>query len=224
MKRIMAIASMCIHHTPSKRSFMNEVTVVSLRVSLDRVIWREIENPFYLVWIWQGRRKRKGIGFYFLSTLDKSNHSNTGKILKENATSSIPPLPVYPLPIFPSMIVIQAKPYSLPPLVVYHFIHCKTHDLYYFWIVIEVVELLRGEGGPVVEEIRQKSFSQRSVILDSCDLEDYTCSNYLQDLNRHKELVMEWFIPLRWSFLFLLFIHFVRVIGYIRFLPSVQIL
>lgn len=51
MKRIMAIASMCIHHTPSKRSFMNEVTVVSLRVSLDRVIWREIENPFYLVWI-----------------------------------------------------------------------------------------------------------------------------------------------------------------------------
>ncbi|KMT09288.1 hypothetical protein BVRB_6g133870 [Beta vulgaris subsp. vulgaris] len=55
----------------------------------------------------------------------------------------------------------------------------------------EVVELLRGEGGPVVEEIRQKSFSQRSIMLDSCDLEDYTCSNYLQDLNRHKELVME---------------------------------
>lgn len=55
----------------------------------------------------------------------------------------------------------------------------------------EVVELLQIEGGAVVEQINQKSTTQRSVMLDACDLEDYTCSNYLQDLNRHKELVME---------------------------------
>ncbi|XP_021728199.1 receptor-like cytosolic serine/threonine-protein kinase RBK1 [Chenopodium quinoa] len=53
----------------------------------------------------------------------------------------------------------------------------------------EVVELLQGEGG--AEQIKEKSNSQRSIMLDACDLEDYTSSNYLQDLNRHKELVME---------------------------------
>ncbi|KAL2905865.1 Receptor-like cytosolic serine/threonine-protein kinase RBK1 [Bienertia sinuspersici] len=55
----------------------------------------------------------------------------------------------------------------------------------------EVVELLKEEGGAVAEQIKQKSPSQRSVLLEACDLEDYTCSNYLQDLNRHKELIME---------------------------------
>lgn len=29
MERAMAIASMCIHHTPSNRPFMNEVTIFS---------------------------------------------------------------------------------------------------------------------------------------------------------------------------------------------------
>ncbi|XP_021852423.2 receptor-like cytosolic serine/threonine-protein kinase RBK1 [Spinacia oleracea] len=55
----------------------------------------------------------------------------------------------------------------------------------------EVVELLQGEGTALVEQIQEKSVSQRSVMLDACDLENYTCSNYLQDLNRHKELIME---------------------------------
>ncbi|GAB2224486.1 hypothetical protein Drorol1_Dr00005247 [Drosera rotundifolia] len=53
----------------------------------------------------------------------------------------------------------------------------------------KVVQLLKGEGGPI--EIKQKSIAPRSVILDACDLEDYTNSNYLNDLNRHRELVME---------------------------------
>ena len=57
--------------------------------------------------------------------------------------------------------------------------------------MIEIVELLRGERGMVVEEIKQKSVAPRSIILDACDLEDYTNTNYLQDLDRHKELVME---------------------------------
>ncbi|XP_057541523.1 receptor-like cytosolic serine/threonine-protein kinase RBK1 [Amaranthus tricolor] len=55
----------------------------------------------------------------------------------------------------------------------------------------KIVELLRGERGMVVEEIKQKSVAPRSIILDACDLEDYTNTNYLQDLDRHKELVME---------------------------------
>ncbi|GAB2279286.1 hypothetical protein Dimus_013931 [Dionaea muscipula] len=50
-----------------------------------------------------------------------------------------------------------------------------------------VVQLLKGEGGPV--EVKQKSMAPRSLLLDN--LEDYTCSNYLNDLSRHRELVME---------------------------------
>ncbi|KAL1365484.1 receptor-like cytosolic serine/threonine-protein kinase RBK1 [Arachis duranensis] len=53
----------------------------------------------------------------------------------------------------------------------------------------KVVKLLKGEE--VAVEITQKTKSPRSLLLDACDLEDYTCSNYLNDLNRHKQLIME---------------------------------
>ncbi|KAF3439194.1 hypothetical protein FNV43_RR17469 [Rhamnella rubrinervis] len=52
-----------------------------------------------------------------------------------------------------------------------------------------VVRLLKDEDGPV--ELKQKSTAVRSLILDACDLEDYTCSSYLSDLHRHRQLVME---------------------------------
>ncbi|KAK2988362.1 hypothetical protein RJ640_003917 [Escallonia rubra] len=52
-----------------------------------------------------------------------------------------------------------------------------------------VVQLLRGESGPV--EVKQKSMGGRALLLDACDLEDYTSTTYLKDLNRHMELVME---------------------------------
>ena len=55
---------------------------------------------------------------------------------------------------------------------------------------MQVVKLLRGEaGGPT--ELKQKSMEGRAIILDACDLEDYTCSNYLNDLNRHMKLVLD---------------------------------
>ncbi|KAK9678847.1 hypothetical protein RND81_11G236700 [Saponaria officinalis] len=54
----------------------------------------------------------------------------------------------------------------------------------------KVVGLLKGEGG-AFDQLKQKSISSRSLLLDACDVEDYTCSNYLKDLNRHRELVME---------------------------------
>ncbi|KAK7250629.1 hypothetical protein RIF29_33175 [Crotalaria pallida] len=53
----------------------------------------------------------------------------------------------------------------------------------------QVLQLLKGEE--VVVQLHQKSINPRSLLLDACDLEDYTCSNYLNDLNRHKELIME---------------------------------
>ncbi|XP_057421415.1 receptor-like cytosolic serine/threonine-protein kinase RBK1 [Lotus japonicus] len=53
----------------------------------------------------------------------------------------------------------------------------------------QVVQLLKGEE--VAIELSQKSIAPRSLLLDACDLEDYTCSNYLNDLNRHKQLIME---------------------------------
>lgn len=52
-----------------------------------------------------------------------------------------------------------------------------------------VVKLLKGEEIPT--ELTQKTNSGRAVILDACDLQDYSCANYLNDLNRHMQLVME---------------------------------
>ncbi|XWS41662.1 hypothetical protein CRYUN_Cryun17cG0101700 [Craigia yunnanensis] len=52
-----------------------------------------------------------------------------------------------------------------------------------------VVQLLKNEDGPV--ECQQKSCGGKTVIVDGCDLQDYTCTSYLNDLNRHMQLVME---------------------------------
>ncbi|BAT75089.1 hypothetical protein VIGAN_01289300 [Vigna angularis var. angularis] len=52
-----------------------------------------------------------------------------------------------------------------------------------------VVQLLKGEEVPV--ELNHNSPTPRSLLIDACDLEDYTCSNYLNDLNRHRQLLME---------------------------------
>ncbi|XP_009795660.1 receptor-like cytosolic serine/threonine-protein kinase RBK1 [Nicotiana tabacum] len=49
----------------------------------------------------------------------------------------------------------------------------------------KVVQLLKGENAPV--ELKQKSMGGRALMFS----EDYTSTNYLQDLNRHMELVME---------------------------------
>ncbi|KAI4314429.1 hypothetical protein L6164_027339 [Bauhinia variegata] len=53
----------------------------------------------------------------------------------------------------------------------------------------QVVQLLKGEARPA--DLKQKSPTSRSTLLDACDLEDYTCSNYLDEINRHMQLVME---------------------------------
>ncbi|KAM5577029.1 receptor-like cytosolic serine/threonine-protein kinase RBK1 [Rosa sericea] len=53
-----------------------------------------------------------------------------------------------------------------------------------------VVKVLEGEDG-LGEQLKQKSTQVRSLVLDACDLEDYTCSNYLSDLTRHRQLVMD---------------------------------
>ncbi|MCE2055243.1 putative ribokinase [Datura stramonium] len=49
----------------------------------------------------------------------------------------------------------------------------------------KVVQLLRGVNAPV--NMKQRSMGGRALIFS----EDYTSTNYLQDLNRHMELVME---------------------------------
>ncbi|XP_002533520.2 receptor-like cytosolic serine/threonine-protein kinase RBK1 isoform X2 [Ricinus communis] len=53
----------------------------------------------------------------------------------------------------------------------------------------QVVQLLRGEEAPM--EMQQKSNAGRAVMVDGCDLQDYTCTSYLNDLNRHMQLVLE---------------------------------
>lgn len=57
------------------------------------------------------------------------------------------------------------------------------------FVCFQVVQLLRGEKEPT--EVKQKSMGGRALLLDACDLDDYSCTTYLKDLNRHMELVME---------------------------------
>ncbi|XP_076906519.1 receptor-like cytosolic serine/threonine-protein kinase RBK1 isoform X2 [Bidens hawaiensis] len=52
-----------------------------------------------------------------------------------------------------------------------------------------VIQILKGEG--LTTEPQQKTGGGRAVLLDSCDLDEYTCTTYLKDLNRHMELAME---------------------------------
>ncbi|XVE86875.1 hypothetical protein DITRI_Ditri18aG0070800 [Diplodiscus trichospermus] len=52
-----------------------------------------------------------------------------------------------------------------------------------------VVQLLKNEQGTV--ECQQKTCGGKAVIVDGCDLQDYTCTSYQNDLTRHMQLVME---------------------------------
>ncbi|CAJ1931272.1 unnamed protein product [Sphenostylis stenocarpa] len=54
----------------------------------------------------------------------------------------------------------------------------------------KVVQLLNGED-PSLMDLKQNSIAPKSQLLDACDLEDYTCSSYLKDMNRHMQLIME---------------------------------
>ncbi|XP_061356673.1 receptor-like cytosolic serine/threonine-protein kinase RBK1 [Gastrolobium bilobum] len=53
----------------------------------------------------------------------------------------------------------------------------------------QVVPLLKGEEATI--DPKQISVAPKSLMLEACDLEDYTCSNYLKDLNRHRQLILE---------------------------------
>ncbi|KAL0917176.1 hypothetical protein M5K25_012223 [Dendrobium thyrsiflorum] len=52
-----------------------------------------------------------------------------------------------------------------------------------------VVQLLRGELG--TQEFMGGDSKPRSPLLDACEFVDYTCSRYLSDLHRHKQLALE---------------------------------
>ncbi|CAH8281921.1 unnamed protein product [Eruca vesicaria subsp. sativa] len=52
-----------------------------------------------------------------------------------------------------------------------------------------VVQLLRGEDGTA--EIQQKLGQGGAVIVNACDLQDHTSSSYLNELIRHRQLLME---------------------------------
>ncbi|KAA8546696.1 hypothetical protein F0562_003073 [Nyssa sinensis] len=55
-----------------------------------------------------------------------------------------------------------------------------------------IVQLLRDEDGTVVEVRQRSTLGGTAVaILAGCELEGYTCTSYLNDLNRHMQLVME---------------------------------
>ncbi|KAL1209022.1 Receptor-like cytosolic serine/threonine-protein kinase RBK1 [Cardamine amara subsp. amara] len=51
-----------------------------------------------------------------------------------------------------------------------------------------LVQLLRGEDGPA--ELQQKP-CERTMSVNACDLQDHTSSSYLNELTRHRQLLME---------------------------------
>ena len=57
---------------------------------------------------------------------------------------------------------------------------------------MQVVQLLRGEDGPAELELQQKPGQGGAVIVNACDLQDHTSSSYLNELIRHRQLLMEW--------------------------------
>lgn len=56
---------------------------------------------------------------------------------------------------------------------------------------MQVVQLLRGEDGKAEPMGKEHRPIVLKALLDVCDLEDYTCSRYLSDLNRHRKLALE---------------------------------
>lgn len=54
---------------------------------------------------------------------------------------------------------------------------------------MQVVQLLKAEDGAL--EPRPISVAAKLHLFSACDLDGYTSTNYLDDLNRHRQLVME---------------------------------
>ncbi|XP_071735385.1 receptor-like cytosolic serine/threonine-protein kinase RBK1 [Rutidosis leptorrhynchoides] len=52
-----------------------------------------------------------------------------------------------------------------------------------------VIQILKGDNQTV--EPKQKTGSGRAMLVDACDMDDYTFTKHLTDLNRHMQLVME---------------------------------
>ncbi|MQL72235.1 hypothetical protein Taro_004585 [Colocasia esculenta] len=55
----------------------------------------------------------------------------------------------------------------------------------------QVLQLLKGVDAPPELNRELKTAINKPLLFDACDLEDYTCSRYLNDLNRHKQLALE---------------------------------
>uniref|UniRef100_A0A1D1XIB9 non-specific serine/threonine protein kinase n=1 Tax=Anthurium amnicola TaxID=1678845 RepID=A0A1D1XIB9_9ARAE len=55
----------------------------------------------------------------------------------------------------------------------------------------QVLQLLKREDASLGVNGELKSVVSKPLLFDACDLEDYTCSRYLNDLNRHKQLALE---------------------------------
>lgn len=53
------------------------------------------------------------------------------------------------------------------------------------------MQLLRGEDAAAEPMGREQRPIVLKALLDACDLEDYTCSGYLSDLNRHRKVALE---------------------------------
>lgn len=61
-------------------------------------------------------------------------------------------------------------------------------------ILVQVVRFLKGEEGSIVELVGEESKEKvaKTPLFDGGEMDDdYTCSRYLRDLHRHKQLALE---------------------------------
>lgn len=79
---------------------------------------------------------------------------------------------------------------SLSPLQIKRKGKRKKKTFFFFSLPLQVVKILKGENEAL--ELKQKSMGGRALLLHECDLEEYSSTTYMKDLNRHRELVMDY--------------------------------
>ena len=56
---------------------------------------------------------------------------------------------------------------------------------------MQIVQLLKGEGNLEPPKLGRRSTLQRTYSVELLDVEEYNSTRYLNDLNRHRQVAME---------------------------------
>lgn len=59
------------------------------------------------------------------------------------------------------------------------------------FLSVQIVQLLKGEGNLEPPKLGRRSTLQRTYSVELLDVEEYNSTRYLNDLNRHRQVAME---------------------------------